>query len=188
MIVWPMILKYQRILDEIHHCLSNSNFASSDSFIESILNSQTIIVYGAGRVGLAMRGFAKRLRHLGLNSFYLEDSTVPSTGVGDLLIIGSGSGSTQSVLTIAEIAKANQLQIISITCNPNSPIAALSSSIIVLNAPSKTSEKIPYQSIQPMTTLFEQTLMITLDSLVLEIMDLIGEDSITMQKRHNVIE
>lgn len=77
-----MILKYQRILDEIHHSLSNSNFASSDRFIEVILNSQTIIVYGAGRVGLAMRGFAKRLRHLGLNSFYLEDSTVPSTGVG----------------------------------------------------------------------------------------------------------
>jgi D-arabinose 5-phosphate isomerase GutQ len=39
-----------------------------------------------------------------------------------------------------------------------------------------------------MTTIFEQSILIFLDALVLKLMETLGEDNESMLKRHNVIE
>jgi 6-phospho-3-hexuloisomerase len=183
-----MTLDYKIILREIESSLNNSNLDNFNQFIDEILNARLVICYGAGRVGLALQGFSKRLRHLGLEGFYLEDSSVPASGFGDVLIIGSGSGSTPTVKTAAEVAAKNNLKILTITASPLSPIASISSNVLHISAPSKINKTIGGSSIQPMTTLFEQSLTILLDSFVLEIMKRTGETGQSMMKRHNVIE
>jgi 6-phospho-3-hexuloisomerase len=183
-----MEMRFREILNEIELALEKSDLEKCDAFIDSIINSRTIITYGAGRVGLAMRSFSKRLRHLGFNSYFLEDSSVPATNSKDLLILGTGSGSTPSVRVIAEVAVKNNLNIHTITATPSSVVASMSSNIIYLNTPSKEAPGNKNTSIQPMTTLFEQTLGIFLDSIVLEIMNTLGENEITMKERHNVLE
>jgi 6-phospho-3-hexuloisomerase len=145
-------------------------------------------VFGAGRVGLMMKTFAMRLNHLGLNSYFLGEMNLPATGKGDLLVIGSGSGNTQSVVTIAEIARSKGLDVICVSSNTDSKIVNLSSSVIHLNCQTKESVNEPKLSIQPMTTIFEQSLLIFLDALVLKLMETLGEDNESMSKRHNVIE
>ena len=135
-----------------------------------------------------MQGFSKRLRHLGFNSYFLEDSSVPATNSEDLLILGTGSGSTPSVKVIAEVAIKNKLNIHTITATPSSIVASMSSRTIYLNTPSKEEFSNQDVSIQPMTTLFEQTLGIFLDSIVLELMKAVGENNFTMKERHNVLE
>lgn len=183
-----MTLNYNVILSELDSALKTSDFADLHNFISKITSASNIVVFGAGRVGLMMKTFAMRLNHLGLNSFFLGEINLPATGKGDLLVIGSGSGNTKSVVSIAQIAQSKGLDIISVTSNVDSKIAELSSSLVHLNCQTKESVAEPKLSIQPMTTIFEQSLLIFLDALVLDLMETLGEDNESMSKRHNVIE
>jgi 6-phospho-3-hexuloisomerase len=183
-----MSMKYTIVLKEIKEVLDQSSFSDKDIFIRKILGAQHILVYGAGRVGLMMKTFAMRLNHLGLNCSYIGEMGVPRTGKGDLLIIGSGSGTTKSSVVLVEIAKSKNLEVICITTAANSIISKLSSSKLVINCPNKDSNSLLTKSVQPMTTLFEQSLLIVLDSLVLDLMAELNEDNLSMSTRHNVIE
>lgn len=181
-------LRYDKVLEEISGVLQSSNFEDLEEFSKSIVRAEKIVLFGAGRVGLAMRAFAMRLMHLGINSYYLGDINVPKIGGKDLLIIGSGSGNTPSVATISEIANRDRVKIILITTNPESRVGKLSDHSIVLSAQTKESDSKNRSSIQPMTTLFEQSLGIFLDSLVLSLMDELNESHETMVERHNKLE
>lgn len=183
-----MKLNFEAILSELHKTLNSSDFTDLENFITKITSASNIVVFGAGRVGLMMQTFAMRLNHLGLNSYFLGEISLKSTGQGDLLVIGSGSGNTQSVVAIAEIARGKGLDIMCVTANINSKIASLSSSLIYLNCQTKESLVKSKFSIQPMTTIFEQSLLIFLDALVLQLMETLGENNESMLKRHNVLE
>ena len=183
-----MKLRYSDIMKEIQQVLDTSNFDSCENLINRVISARTIVLFGAGRVGLAMQGFAKRLRHAGFNSFYLEDCTVPRTGPGDIFMVGSGSGTTPSVVAVAEVAKMSGLDLVLFTANSDSKLANISNCTILLNAPSKLNHKSVGSSIQPMTTLFEQSLGIALDAIVLEILAQTNQSNESMKHRHNVIE
>ena len=180
--------EFRLILEEIENCLENSDFHQLKNFIEIILSAENIIIFGAGRVGFVMKSFSMRLNHLGLNSYFLGDTNVPASGRKDLLIVGSGSGTTKSVSEMVSLAKKNNLQVICVTANPNSTIAKNSSATIFLKAPNKFDLMIPRFSKQPMTTLFEQSLFITLDSIVLKLMEELNQNHDLMSERHNVLE
>jgi len=181
-------LESKKILGEISDTLSSSNFSDLENFINRIINANKIVVFGAGRVGLIMKTFAMRLTHLNLDCYFIGDVNLPKTTEGDLIIIGSGSGNTKSVVTIAEIAKYRGLDVLSITSNLESVIANISSSLVCLNCQTKETNTSERFSIQPMTTLFEQSLLIFLDSLVLILMKELNENHKSMMERHNVIE
>ena len=186
--MYMVSIPFKIVLSEVERVLSSSNFEEIDQFIECICRARIVVVYGAGRFGLSMRNFAKRLRQLGVNAFFLEDTTVPRTGVGDVLIIGSGSGETPTVKTVVEVAHSNGLNILALTSNPSSSISNLSSVTLLIEAPSKLNPNHPNHSIQPMTSLFEQSLYVLLDSIVLVMMDKLGETSKSMSYRHNSLE
>jgi len=67
---------------------------SIEKFIDSILCSEKIFIYGAGRSGLAARAFAMRLVHLDLPTYVIGETITPSAQKGDLFICISGSGET----------------------------------------------------------------------------------------------
>lgn len=188
MVQLSMNLNYKTVLSEIDKTFETSNFMELENFINKIVTAQKIVLFGAGRVGLMMKTFAMRLNHLGLNSYFVGELNLPATGLGDLIIIGSGSGNTKSVVSIAQIAQSKNLDVISVTSNINSSIANLSTSVIHLNCQTKESDPTSRLSVQPMTTLFEQSLLIFLDSLVLELMTELKESNESMSRRHNVIE
>jgi 6-phospho-3-hexuloisomerase len=180
--------KINLILHEISMVLSHVNEIDSNELINKILESNKIVVCGAGRVGMAIRGFGMRLGHFGLNAFTIGDSTVPSIGKGDLLIVASGSGETQTIYDLVSIASNNKATIAAITGNPNSRIAKLSNIKVIINAPSKTKSVEGIASMQPMTTLNEQSLGIFFDALVLKMMDRMNETHETMWARHSNLE
>jgi len=177
------------VLAEIERAVSNTIREGYSEFLDLFAKDKSkVICTGAGRVGLAMRGFAMRLSHLGLDAHFLGDTVVPNTGPGDLLLVGSGSGSTASILSLVEIAQEKGLRIGLITASPLSPMAKIAQSKVLLETPSKNSGKDFQNSVQPMTTLFEQTLGVFLDATVLDLMVKFDETTETMWKRHNAIE
>ncbi len=178
----------ETILKEINSVLINVDEAQVDELVSDIIKANKIIVCGAGRVGMAIRGFGMRLSHLGLNAGTLGDSNVPSIGVGDLLIIASGSGETQTIYDLALIAKKNKSRIQLITGNLESRIGKVADACVLIKAPSKTKPVENFISIQPMTTLNEQCLGIFFDAVVLELMNKLNETHETMWKRHSNLE
>jgi 6-phospho-3-hexuloisomerase len=180
--------KISSILNEINTVLSILDRSQISRMIEEILNADKIVAIGAGRVGMAIRGFAMRLGHLGMKAWMLGDSTVPEMSKGDLLIVASGSGETQTIFDLMEIAKKSNIKTLLITGNPQSRMGKLADTVVQIKAPSKTKPLEGFTSIQPMTTLNEQSLGIFFDAVVLLLMERMGETHETMWARHSILE
>jgi len=180
--------KINSILGEITKVLDQVNQSEVDQLISEISKAGKIVVCGAGRVGYAVRGFGMRLGHMGFNAYALGDTTVPSIAEGDLLIVASGSGETQTIFDLVSIAKKNQARIAAVTGNSDSRIGKLADSVVKVTAPSKTKAVEGIVSIQPMTTLNEQCLGLFFDAVVLLIMEKMNESHDTMWARHSNLE
>jgi 6-phospho-3-hexuloisomerase len=179
-----------KVLAEIGSCL---NQVSSDNFYKAsslIGDSPRVFVSGAGRSGLIMRALGVRLMHLGKTVYVVGDSTTPGIQKNELLILGSGSGRTSTQLTIAQKAKNQGARILLFTTDPESPLAIISDRTITLPAPSLEGESSEngLKSIQPMGTLFEQTLLIACDVMSLRLMSQTGVSASQMRGRHANLE
>ena len=76
--------------------------------VELCQKANRIFIAGAGRSGFCARGFANRMMHLGFTVYFVGETTTPSIQEGDLLIVGSGSGTTASLVSDCKKAKAKK--------------------------------------------------------------------------------
>jgi 6-phospho-3-hexuloisomerase len=153
--------------------------------------ASSIFVAGAGRSGLCMRALGMRLMHLGKTVFVVGETTTPSIATGNLLILGSGSGRTASLLTMADQARRKGAEILLFTTDLTSPLAELANHHVLIPAPShKTVDDRTRRrmTIQPLGTLFEQSMLIICDSLILGLMQRTGASSEQMSQRHANLE
>jgi 6-phospho-3-hexuloisomerase len=130
---------------------------------------------GQGRSGLVAQMVAMRLMHVGFDAHVVGESTAPSIGYGDGLLAFSGSGETPVTLHLARLAHDFGANVLAVTTQAKSRLAALAKCKIVLPTAGTG---------QFGGTLFEQSALLTLDALIL---DLISGDSRAfdaMQARH----
>ncbi len=182
------IERVENILTEIKTVLLKIDEKQASVLTEHILSAKKIVACGAGRVGMAVRGFVMRLKHMGIDAYILGDANVPSIKAEDLFLVCSGSGETQTIYELTLIAKRNQARIAAVTGNPESRIGKLADCVVEIKAPSKTKKIDNFISIQPMTTLNEQSLAIFFDAIVLKLMEELGETHDTMWERHSNLE
>ncbi|WP_202983829.1 SIS domain-containing protein [Gilliamella sp. ESL0254] len=97
-------MQSQLIIDELNRSVKTLTEQNITNLIQKIQQHNRIFVYGTGRSGLMLKALAMRLMQLGLNAFVVGETTTPSTQQGDLLIVASASGETNSVNMIAESA------------------------------------------------------------------------------------
>lgn len=177
------------ILSELQQNTMKIDDVQAAQFVEQIKNAKHIFLQGAGRSGIAIRGLANRLLHLGFSVSVVGEISSPHTKPGDLLIIGSGSGETGSLVSLAQKAVACGVDVALITMKADSTIGKLAKSVLVLPGTVKEEnnrEKGTFS--QPMGSAFEQLCFITYDAIVLELMTQLGETSDTMFKRHADLE
>ena len=179
----------QVISDELRWTLAVLNEDDFDPFIDAIQEADGIFVSGAGRSGMMMRSFAMRLMHLGLNVSVVGETVTSRISKSNFLIIGSGSGATESLVNHARRAEEVGAKVGLITIHVRSLIAELADMIITIPAPSpKLSGNIGFRSAQPMGALFEQCLLISLEAIIMETMVRTGQDSGKMFTRHANLE
>jgi 6-phospho-3-hexuloisomerase len=171
------IKKEKKILQEICSVLEKNSEKSEKNLVKEILSAKIIFVAGAGRSGLMAKSFAMRLMQLGLKAFVVGETTTPSITKKDLLVIVSGSGETQTIL---DILKESPSKKACITAEQNSPIAKESELIIILKG--KTKEK--GKSIEPLGSLFEQSALIFLDTVILGLMEKLKTKEKKMKQKH----
>ncbi|MEZ0290496.1 MAG: 6-phospho-3-hexuloisomerase [Sulfolobales archaeon] len=165
--------------------------------VETYRRGKTVLVMGAGRSGLVGRGFAMRLMHLGFRVYVLGDTIVPPVREEDLVVAISGSGRTKLIVTAAEAAKSVGAKILTITSFPDSPLAQLSDVVIIVPGRTKVSAEEDYfarqilgihEPLAPLGTLFEDTTLVFLDSLIVRLMQVLGVTEREMSVRHANIE
>lgn len=93
------------ILNELSDHSSAIQDEQAERLITSILSAQKVFVTGAGRSGLMGKSFAMRLTHIGVKAYVIGETNTPSFTEEDLLIVGSGSGRTESLLVLAKRQK-----------------------------------------------------------------------------------
>jgi 6-phospho-3-hexuloisomerase len=176
------------IVDELNRTVDTIVDEEAEKLAHQILKSEKIFVAGAGRSGLMAKTFAMRLMQLGLTAYVVGETTTPSLGKHDMIIIGSGSGETSRLISIAEKAKKLGAVIAITTIVPESTIGMLADITVKLSGSPKDQSESQYKTIQPMGSLFEQTLLLFYDALILRLMEIRGSDSATMYGRHANLE
>ncbi|OJG87158.1 6-phospho 3-hexuloisomerase [Enterococcus saccharolyticus] len=138
-----------------------------DATLPFFKKDQRIFITGAGRSGFQAKGFAMRLMHIGYQDYVMGETITPSIQKGDTWIAISGSGTTKGIVTDTQVAKKLGLDIIALTSDATSPLAQLADCVIVIPGATKTGAGI--KSVQLLSTLFDQTVHITLDALTLKL-------------------
>lgn len=179
----------RKICDEIAGVLAGVDAASTERLVESIIESQRVYLAGLGRSGWAARCLATRLTHLSVDTHIVGDATTPAIGPDDLLIACSGSGETPTILGFADAAKRADAHVALITACPDSTAAQVADLVVHLPAPTpKAKHTTDADSIQPMGSLFEQSLLVFGDALVLLLANRLEQDHDTMWQRHTNLE
>ena len=173
-----------RIQQEISTAVARVDAAECERLTDAIENADRIFVAGLGRSGLMTKAFAMRLVHLGFRVHVVGETTTPNITEKDLLIIGSGSGETGSLITIAARAAALNVETAVLTINPGSTVAQRASIVVRIPATTaKTTHSSDIPSIQPRGSLFEQSLLLVFEAVVLYLMERRGmklEDVFTL--------
>ena len=132
--------------------LENSAGALSEDtlsgLIEKIRGHERIFVYGTGRSGLMLKAFAMRLMQMGFTAYVVGETTTPSVGKGDLLVVASASGETGSVNLTARSARDQGVELLVISAQPDSTLAGIQKPDVLIDAGTKFSHSA--SSIQPL--------------------------------------
>ncbi|MCT1392069.1 6-phospho-3-hexuloisomerase, partial [Peribacillus frigoritolerans] len=158
------------ILKELNHSADLISDEEAEKLVNGILESKKVFVAGAGRSGFMAKSFAMRMMHMGIDSYVIGETVTPNFEKEDILIIGSGSGETKSLVSMAEKAKSIGGKIATVTIFPDSTIGQLADITIKLPGSPKDQSEGDYKTIQPMGSLFEQTLLLFYDAVILRFM------------------
>ncbi|MBB5182743.1 6-phospho-3-hexuloisomerase [Catenisphaera adipataccumulans] len=182
--------KLQIISEEISKYSQYVTQEDIDRFVQAILKAKRIFVNGAGRSGFAARAFSNRLMHLGLTVYFVGEPTTPSIHEGDLLVIGSGSGTTASLVSNAKKAKSTGASIATLTIDPKATIGSMADVVVVIPGATPKNEEVNNTNLsqQPMGSLFEQLSWLTYDSVIMELMPLLHQTEDEMFSRHANME
>jgi 6-phospho-3-hexuloisomerase len=180
---------YDQIIIELKETLSKLDVESIDQLLEAMISSNHIFLAGTGRSGLIIKCFAMRLMQLGLKVFVVGETTTPGISKGDLLIIGSGSGETGSISIFAKEAKKHYARLGLITAIPDSTIGKLADIKVFISVPIDNKRLADGStSIQPGGSLFEQSMMLVLDGMVLKMMEKLDVDPGSLGANHANLE
>ena len=169
----------EKVLAELRATLGNISADEVERLIEMVEAAENVFFVGVGRVLLSLQAMAKRLAHMGIKTYIVGQITEPAITERDLLIVGSGSGESMFPLGIARKAKSFHASVVHIGANPESSMKAYSDLFVRIGVKTKLNLPSEIPSIQPMTSLFEQSLLLLGDIVALE---LIGKRKINMHE------
>ena len=170
------------IVAELASVAANMDRGEMDRLLDLMRGRKRFFVAGIGRSGLMARGLAMRLMHLDFDVYVVGETTTPSIRKGDLLLCCSRYGRSRTLLTYVDKAREEGAQSALITMTRKSPLARRVDAVFLI--PVEEGGK----SRQPLGTIFEQSLLVWCDALVLLIMRRLGITEADMAKQHTQLE
>lgn len=188
----------QRIYQEASPVMENLDQGQMEAAVLTICSAKKIFVAGMGRTGYMMRAFAMRLMQMGLDAHMIGDTDTPCAYEGDLLIIGSGSGETESLKGYAAKAHKLGVKVLVLTGHPDSTLGRTADLTVVIPVNEETC-KDPSGAIKVRETgnhgermllgsKSELCTMLTGEILVMMIFQQLGISEADMMRRHACFE
>lgn len=175
------------ILEENQKLADQIDYNQLAAAIPYLQQADRLFIIGAGRTGLALKAAAMRLMHFGLTVFVAGEITTPAIRKGDILIAGSGSGTTSTIVKAAEKAVASGAQVIAFSTTNDSALARLSALVLIIPAAQKQDHGKTI-SAQYAGSLFEQALLLLTDAIFQTMWAADGTQAEELWKRHANLE
>lgn len=184
-----MLHLHARALDEIRDCLDKVDAAAFDAAVTEIAAARRIALYGVGREGLAIKGLAMRLFHLGRAAAVVGDMTTPPVGPGDLLIVSAGPGDFSTIAALMGVAQEAGARTLVVTAEPAGGAAARADRVLAVPAQTMASDQgAAATSVLPMGSLYEGALYVLFELLILALRERLAVSPETMRANHTNLE
>ncbi|RIV19557.1 6-phospho-3-hexuloisomerase [Alicyclobacillaceae bacterium I2511] len=151
---------------------------------QRLQEARRIFVVGEGRSGLMAKSFAMRLMHLGATVYVVGETITPAIQAEDTLLAVSGSGHTEAVVATAAKAKRLGCFVLALTTDADSELAKSADMIVRVPAATKYRQSGESPSIQPLGSLFDQSVHLLLDAICLCYAQWTHEDNSSALQRH----
>ncbi|CAM3645797.1 6-phospho-3-hexuloisomerase [Erysipelothrix urinaevulpis] len=179
---------YLKNIEEYKQVVEEINWEDVELFKQLILDANRIILIGVGREGLMTKAFTMRLMHLGLDVHWIWDETTPSIRKGDLLIATSGCGEIGHIHYVVEKAKESEAKVALVTGDPYKKTAKIVDFILFNPAAVYLGDAKVVDSYQPMGNLFEQTLLILFDIIIIDLQEALDLTPSELEAQHRNLE
>jgi 6-phospho-3-hexuloisomerase len=149
------------------------------SLAGEIVRARRIALYGVGRNGLALKGLAMRLAHLGLDAAFVGQLAAPPIGQRDLFLIAAALGRLPTADALIATAQAAGARIAVVTARQHD----VANADLVVHLPAQTMAD-PQVSPLPLGSPFELALWLLGDLVVVELMQRLGRTNADLASRH----
>ena len=184
-----MTTLYRTALDELGQVMDRIDDEAVARACALIAEARRIMVFGGGREGLQIRGFAMRLFHLGRAVSVVGDMTAPPLGPGDLFVVTVGPGYISTALALMEVAKAAGATILFVTAQQQGRCADLADCVLLLPAQTMADDQGPVaRSVLPMGSVYEGALFVLFEVMILKLRDRLGVTPDAMRANHTNME
>jgi 6-phospho-3-hexuloisomerase len=185
-------LPHTAALAELSGVLGQLDRAAVDTALALIAASRQIALYGVGREGLQVKGFAMRLHHLGLAASVVGDMACPPLGHGDLLIVSAGPGSFSTVQALIDVAREAGAKVLVVTAQAQGSAARAADAVIHVPAQTMADDHSPVgvaaRSVLPMGSLYEGALYLLFELMILRLREHLQQSPDAMRARHTNLE
>lgn len=181
--------QFQTALQELGAVAAQIDPKQVEAALTMIAEARNIVLYGCGREGLQVRGLAMRLHHLGLRVAMQGDMAAPPVGRGDLLIVSAGPGELSTVEALMRVARAAGADILFLTGEPETSSATLATVVLAVPAQTMARDQGPCAtSVLPMGSVYEGSLFLLFEIMILRLRDRLGVTPEAMRARHTNLE
>ncbi|UFN49441.1 6-phospho-3-hexuloisomerase [Roseomonas sp. OT10] len=171
-------------LDELHGVFARLPAGTLDAAVEAVEAAPRLLLWGAGRAGLALQALAMRLHQSGRDAHWLGDVTVPPLRPGDLLLVNASRGDLPRAVALLRQAGPLGVQRAVLTAAAAGP--ALDAADLVLRLPAQAWEGdgAPVPSTLPMGGQYELALWLFGDLLIRRLAARAGQEMSGLAARH----
>jgi 6-phospho-3-hexuloisomerase len=172
------------IIEKISGVLEATDPTYDGKLTRMLDEASRVFVAGAGRSGLVARFFAMRLMHGGYDAYVVGEIVTPSIRKGDLFIVISGSGETETMIAFTKRAKEQGARVVLLSTKSSSTIGDLADFVCQIG----TAEQYGKVVGMPMGTTFELSTLIFLEATIAHIIHEKGIPEEEMRTRHANLE
>jgi 6-phospho 3-hexuloisomerase len=172
------------IIEKISGVLEATDPTYDDKLTQMLDEASRVFVAGAGRSGLVARFFAMRLMHGGYDAYVVGEIVTPSIRKGDLFIVISGSGETETMIAFTKRAKEQGAKVVLLSTKSSSTIGDMADFVCQIGSAEQYGKVVG----MPMGTTFELSTLIFLEATIAHIIHEKGIPEEEMRTRHANLE
>lgn len=183
-----MTTMYDQAAGELVDVLGRMDEAAVDRAVETVARAKHVAVFGGGREGLQVKGFAMRLFHLGRSVSVVGDMTTPHLGAGDLLFVTCGPGEISTAVALVGVAKSAGAKVLVVTAQPGGRVPQMADEVLVLPAQTMADDQGDKVALLPMGSVFEGCLFLLFEVMILKLKERLNVSAEAMRANHTNLE